>query len=350
MSMRNETRVKFDEYVARQAELNGVHVDHVSKNFNLAPSVEQTLEDKTQQSSDLLQKINIVGVPEQSGQKIGLGVSGPVSSVNTSTTDRGEPRAAHTLDNDDYQCGQINTDTFISYPQLDMWAKFPDFQQRISNQIIKRRALDLIMIGFNGTSRAAKSDINANPLLQDCGVGWLQKYRTLAPQRVMKNVTITSRDDENKVIAKGTYGNADSLVYDATSSLLDEWYKSSPDLVVICGRQFVVDRSFPILNAVSTNNPNSEALAGQLIVSRNAIGGLPTYIAPFFPDGTMLITSWQNLSIYWQEGKHRRMVREEPEYNRIATYESSNDDFVIEDYGFGCLIEGITAAEPAPAP
>ena len=38
------------------------------------------------------------------------------------------------------------------------------------------------------------------------------------------------------------------------------------------------------------------------------------------------------------------MIREEPEYNRIATYSSSNDAYVIEDYGFGCLIEGITWA------
>jgi hypothetical protein len=30
----------------------------------------------------------------------------------------------------------VNADTFASYAQLDAWAKFPDFQQRLSNQII----------------------------------------------------------------------------------------------------------------------------------------------------------------------------------------------------------------------
>ncbi|QBH97356.1 phage major capsid protein, P2 family [Limnobaculum zhutongyuii] len=342
--MRNETRVLFDGYMARQAELNGVSVDHVTKNFNLAPSVEQTLEDKTQQSSEMLQKINIVGVPEQSGQKLGLGISGPVSSTNTSNTDPRQPRSIHTLDDDQYSCGQINTDTYISYAQLDMWAKFPDFQQRIANQIIQRRALDRIMIGFNGTSRAPKSDLATNQLLQDVGVGWLQKYRENAAQRVMKNVTVTSRDDGNKVIAKGMYGNLDALVFDAVNSLLEEWYKSSTELVVVCGRQVTVSRNYPLINAVSSTNPNSEAIAGQLIATQNKIGNLPSYIAPNFPNGAMLITPMKNLSIYWQEGKHRRMVREEPELNRVATYESSNDDYVVEDYGFGCLIEGITAA------
>jgi P2 family phage major capsid protein len=244
----------------------------------------------------------------------------------------------------------VNADTFASYAQLDAWAKFPDFQQRLSNQIIQRIALDRIMIGFNGTSYADKSDRNANPLLQDCGIGWLQQYRANAPQRVMKDITVTSRDDSNQVIAKGDYGNYDSLVYDAVNSLMDEWYKDSPNLVVITGRNLTVSRSFPIINAVSTNNPNSEALAGQLIASRKTIGNLPSFIAPFFPDGSMFITSWENLSIYWQEGAHRRRIVEEPEYNRVSTYSSSNDAYVVEDYGFGCLIEGITAAEPAPAP
>ncbi|WP_350238909.1 phage major capsid protein, P2 family [Pectobacterium colocasium] len=347
--MQNETRVLFDAYIARQAELNGIQPAHVTTQFSVAPSVQQKLEDKIQQSSELLQKINITGVSEQEGQKLGLGISGPVSSSSTSSTERREPKSVHALDDDKYRCEQTNTDTFISYPQLDVWAKFPDFQQRISNQIIKRKALDRIMIGFNGTSRASKSDLANNPLLQDVNIGWLEKYRLHASQRVMKNITVTSRDDENKVIAKGDYGNLDAVVYDATNSLLDEWFKSSQDLVVICGRQIMVSKEYPLINAINTTNPNSEALAGQLLVSRKAIGNLPTFIAPFFPDGTMFITPFSNLSIYFQDGKQRRAVRDEMEFNRVATYESSNDAYVIEDYGTGCLIEGITFAAAAPA-
>ena len=49
-------------------------------------------------------------------------------------------------------------------------------------------------------------------------------------------------------------------------------------------------------------------------------------------------------------GRCRRRIVEEPEYNRVSTYSSSNDAYVVEEYGFGCSDEGITAAEPAPAP
>ncbi|MGX9243399.1 phage major capsid protein, P2 family [Pantoea dispersa] len=345
--MKLETRKLWDGYSQRQAELNGVPIHHVNTHFAIAPSVSQTLEDKVQQSSEFLKQIGIYPVSEQEGEKLGLGVGGPVASTNAGSTTRRDPRSSLTLDGDKFRCEQTNFDTFISYAQLDMWAKFPDFQQRITNQLVNRRALDRIMVGFNGTSHADKSDLTANPLLQDVNIGWLQKYRTNAPQRVMSGVTLTSRDESNKVIAKGDYSNLDALVYDATGSLLDEWYKTAPDLVVITGRNIVTAREYPLINGISDNNPNSEALAGQLIVSRKSINNLPTLIAPFFPEHAMLVTSLRNLSIYWQEGKQRRMLKEEPEYNRISTYESSNDAYVIEDYGYGCLIENITWAEAA---
>ncbi|MFP1869258.1 phage major capsid protein, P2 family [Lonsdalea quercina] len=345
--MKVDTRKLWDGYSQRQAELNGVPVHHVSKHFAITPSISQKLEDKVQQSSELLKQVNVFPVSEQEGEKLGLGIGGPVASANAGSTDRRDPRSAHSLDSDKYRCEQTNFDTYISYAQLDMWAKFPDFQQRITNQLIQRRALDRIMIGFNGASRADKSNPAENPMLQDVNIGWLQKYRTHAPQRVMSDVTLTSRDESNKIIAKGHYGNLDALVYDATSSLLDEWYKTAPDLVVVTGRNIMTARDYPLINGISDNNPNSEALAGQLVVSRKTINNLPTLIAPYFPESAILVTSLRNLSIYWQEDKQRRMLKEEPEYNRVATYESSNDAFVIEDYGYGCLIENISWAKAA---
>ncbi|SLM62830.1 MULTISPECIES: phage major capsid protein, P2 family [Dickeya] len=342
--MKNETRVLWDGYVRRQAELNGVNEAHVAAQFSVAPSVQQTMENKIQASDELLKKINIMPVSEMEGEKLGLGISGPVASSNSSSTERREPRSVHTLDSGKYRCEQTNSDTFITYSQLDSWAKFKDFQARISQQVIRRKALDRIMIGFNGTSRAAKSDLTQNPLLQDVNIGWLQQYRNNAPARVLKNVTLTHRDDENKVVAKGMYGNYDALVFDAVNSLLDEWFRESPDLAVITGRQLLTSRDFPILNAISTTNPNSEAMAGQLIVSRKSIANLPTFIAPYFPAGSILVTPFSNLSIYYQEGAQRRSVKDESEYNRVATYESTNDAYAVEDYGAGCLIEGITFA------
>ncbi|MGL5948160.1 MAG: P2 family phage major capsid protein [Aeromonas sp.] len=163
----------------------------------------------------------------------------------------------------------------------------------------------------------------------------------------MSDVTITQRDENNAVVATGDYGNFDALVFDAKRSLLDTWHVGHPDLVCIVGSSLLSKATFPILNAMSQANPNSELLAGRLIAQQNKLGGMPTVVAPFFPDGTIWITTMKNISMYWQRGKYRRAVEEESKYNRIATYASSNEGYEIEDYGLSCLIEGITFAEPA---
>ncbi|WP_145521703.1 phage major capsid protein, P2 family [Yersinia aldovae] len=345
--MRNETRDKWDEYLSAQARLNSLPLDRVTKQFTVAPVVAQTLENKIQEASDLLKRINVHVVPEQEGQRVGIGVSGPIANRNTSNTVRREPNSPETIeDNGTYRCEQTNSDTYISYARLDAWAGKRDFKNRVTNQIILRRALDRIMVGFNGTSVAAKSDFATNPLLQDVNIGWLQKYRQFAPQRVMGDVAVSTRDEENKLITKGAYGNLDALAFDAVNSLIDPWYQDDTGLIVICGRKLLADKYFPVLNTVSGSNPNTEALAGQMLVSQKQIGGMQTYRAPYFPANAMMITTFENLSIYVQEGTHRRTIKEEPEFNRVTTYESDNEAFCIEDYGLGCLIEGIKAGEP----
>ena len=61
--MRNETKQKFNAYVARVAELNGVTSNDVAETFNVTPSVEQKLIEKVMLSSNFLQWINVVRDP-----------------------------------------------------------------------------------------------------------------------------------------------------------------------------------------------------------------------------------------------------------------------------------------------
>ena len=49
--MRKETRFKFNQYLSRIAELNGIATSDLDKKFTVEPSVTQTLFDKIQQSS-----------------------------------------------------------------------------------------------------------------------------------------------------------------------------------------------------------------------------------------------------------------------------------------------------------
>ncbi|QUG76365.1 phage major capsid protein, P2 family [Erwinia sp. E602] len=345
--MENTTRQLFDQYIARQAQLNGVSPAAIAAKFAVDPTVQQRLEAAAQESDTLLSKINVFGVTQQIGQKVLIGSKGPMAGVNNSHTTRRNPGENQQLEPYNYTCRKVNYDYGISYEQMDAWAHQPNFQPLISAAMARQMSLDRIMIGFNGTSYADPSNRVANPLLQDCGIGWLQKIRDEAPHRVISGVTVTSRDEDNKVIAKGTYGNLGAAVYDAKNSLMDEWHKRNPDNVVIIAGDLLTTSNFPAINAMSQTNPNTEMLAGQLIVAQERVGNMPTFIAPYFPVNGVLITPFKNLSMYYQRGGLRRTIIEEPQYNRIATYQSSNDDFVIEDYGNVAFIDGITFAEAA---
>lgn len=339
--MRKQTRFKFNAFLSRVAELNGVDTGDLNKKFSVEPSVTQTIMTRVQESSAFLSRINIVPVAEMKADKVGLGVNGTIASTtDTAGGDERETADFASLDTDGYFCQQVNYDFHIRYNTLDLWARYQDFQARLRDAIIKRQALDRITIGFNGTHRAKTSNRLKNPMLQDIAVGWLQKYRENSPARVMNKVTGKGGDiisDKIRVGAGGDYINLDALVMDATC-LLAEWYQEDPELVVICGRQLLADKYFPLVNQ---EQPNSEALAADLIISQKRIGNLPAVRVPFFPPNALMVTRLDNLSIYWQEGTHRRHLEENPKRDRVENYESINEDYVIEDYACGAVVENV---------
>lgn len=345
--MKKETRFKFNAYLTQVAKLNGIDVGDVYNKFSVEPSITQTLMNTVQETSDFLTRINMVPVDELKGEKVGVGVNGSIAS--TTDTDGGKERQTAdftALESKGYECQQMNFDFHLRYKQLDLWARYQDFQLRIRNAIVKRQALDFIMAGFNGVERAPTSDRIKSPLLQDIAVGWLQKYRDEAPARVMNKIT----DEEGKVISNtirigkgGDYANLDALVMDATNSLIAPWHQESPDLVVICGRKLLADKYFPIVNQ---EQANTEAMAADVIVSQKRIGNLPAVRVPFFPANAIMVTSLENLSIYFMDESHRRHMEENAKRDRVENYESMNIDYVVEDYALGCLIENIELLAP----
>lgn len=334
--MRNETRILFNQYATRVAQLSGV--DSASVSFSVAPSVQQTLESEIQNSSAFLSKINIVGVVEQTGDKIKLGIVSTIAGrTDTNTTDR-DPADPSDLSDNTYTCRQTNFDTSLKYSKLDAWAKFPNFQTMIRDEVLTQQGLDRIMIGFNGTSAAATTDRVANPLLQDVNIGWLQKIRTDAPTHWMFEVVAASGKVE--VGVGKDYENLDALVLDGLE-LLDLPLRDNTKLVAICGRSLLHDKYFKRVNQQQTAE---NELASDIIMSQKTLGGLPAVRVPFFPDNTVLITTLDNLSIYYQDGKRRRQLIDNPKRDRIENYESSNEDYVVESYRGVALIENIVVS------
>ncbi|WP_111895933.1 phage major capsid protein, P2 family [Acinetobacter sp. MB5] len=331
--MRTLTRQKYNKVMGELAKLNGV--SSVEVKFTVSPTVQQKLEDKIQESSEFLKRINIILVEEQSSSSVGLGITRPVAS--RTNTDSKERQATDPTGMDErvYFCRKTDFDTAIKYQKLDQWAKFKDFYARFRGQIVKRQALDRIMIGFNGTSFASNTDIVANPLLQDVNKGWLQKMREENQARVLSS---GAASDKITIGANGDFENLDALVMSLTDEMIDEVHQDNPDLVVICNRKLQADKYFPLVNK---NQDNSEKLAADIIISQKRMGNLPVYAVPFFPQDALLVTTFDNLSIYVQEGARRRTVIDNPKRDQIENYESSNEDYYVEDLGLAAMAEKI---------
>lgn len=331
--MRNDTRIHFNQFAAQVAKLNGI--EDATHKFAVEPSVQQRLEKRIQESSDFLNRINMIGVDELKGEKLALGVSGPIAArTDTSKQDRAT-RDMSTLDANGYECRMTEFDTHLGYGKLDAWAKFPNFQALVRDAIVRQQALDRIMIGFNGTRAAAQTDAATNPMLQDVNIGWLEQYRLKAKSRVM---SAGATPGVIKVGNGGDYANLDAVVYDAVNELIDPWFRNATDLVAIVGRKLMADKYFPLINQ---NQAPTEQQAMDVLIGQKRIGGQQGLQVPYFPDDAVFITTLDNLSIYWQTGARRRYVTENPRRNRVENFESSNDAYVVEDFGAGCLIENI---------
>lgn len=339
--MRTETFNQFSLYLSDVARLNGVSVEQVKSDFSVEPSIQQRLESKMQESSEFLKSINLYPVKDQVGETLGMGVSGPIAG--TTDTDKQERQTSDIsqLEANGYFCQQINYDSHIKYAKLDAWTRFPDFTTRLNAAIVQRMALDRIMMGFNGIARVKTSDKTKNPLLQDVAKGWLQKIRENAPKRWVK--------EGKKVPGKiqigedGDFKTLDALVLSASRTFLDPWFRNDTQLVAITGSNLVSDKLFPLVNRIQP--PTEQRAAMDMIISQVRLGPMQAVQVPYFPENAVLITRLDNLSVYSQEGSLRRSVKDNSARDRIETFQSSNDDFVIEDYGCVALIENIENLE-----
>lgn len=335
--MRQFTRTKYAAFIDQIAKLNSIDSSIVgTTKFTVEPSIAQKIEVKLRESHAFLNNISYQYPIEQMGDKLGMvSTRGISSTTDTSGEGRRKTKSLVGLDSVGYHCQKIDTDTHIKYALLDAWAKFPNFQQMIQQVILKQQGLDRLMIGFNGTSRADDSDIAANPMMEDVAVGWLQKVRANKPENVI---------EAPKIGTGGDYNNIDAAVTDMLFELIAEWHREAAGMVVICGSRLLSDKYLALTN--TTDAPTERNALESLLVNKS-LGAKPTITVPYFPADAFAITSLDNLSIYVQDGSRRRHIKDNPEADQVQDFQSSNVDYVVEDYDKICLVEGVLVPDGA---
>ncbi|PAT63160.1 P2 family phage major capsid protein [Psychrobacter sp. JB193] len=323
-----QTALQLEQYKQQVARVNGAQ--NFNAAFNVAPSIEQKLIVAYRQVTDFLSKINIQGVKNAHGQKLGLG--GNKTAASTTDT-RSQPRRPSDIFNleaiDDYLCTKTNSDIAYDYEVIDNWGYLPDFQQKLAAIAVAIVAEDMQRIGFNGTHRAKTSNKDLYPLLNDVNIGWLEKIRAYNPERHIDGITIGAGKE---------FKNMDALVEMAKNELIAEQHRKAKGLTAITSSELVSDKYVGLLNQ---NHSPMEQIAANALYQKQQLGSLPVDTPAFFVPNGLLITTHDNLSIYRLRGSQRRHIIDEPNWDRTTDYQSVNECYVVEDYSKTVLIENI---------
>ncbi|PZW49713.1 phage major capsid protein, P2 family [Pseudomonas sp. URMO17WK12:I2] len=331
-----------EQYAQLQADMaESYGVEDASRQFTVEPTIAQDLNDAITARADFLERINVVPVSEIKGEKVFIGVNGPVTGrTDVKTKDR-VARDVSALDSTKYELQDTHSDVGLPYAKIDAWAKFPDFADRYSAAVQKRLAQDRIIIGFHGTHAADDTDPVAYPKLQDVNKGWLQQAREQIPAQVLREGKVAGKVTMGK---GGDYANLDALVHD-TKQMVDEKLRDDGDLITIIGSDLLAADKAKLYTTQAGKPTEKERIENAQVIS--TYGGLPAFTVPNFPVNAVLVSSWDNLSIYFQDTSWRKQTIDNPRRSRVEDFNSRNEGYVIEQLEKFALTENVEILEDA---
>ncbi len=331
--MERNTEVKLSAYIKKVGEQNDVA--DATQMFNVTPNGAQKIIAAIRESNWFLGRINIVPVKSQSGESIGLGVTGMIAS-RTDTSGDGErkPKDHSSLGAMPYNCVQTNFDTAVRYAKLDAWAHHKNFSALLSKSNREQIDANKVTIGWFGESAATDTDPQANPNGEDVNKGWYQAMRDKNAERL---ITEGGTAGEIRIGEGGDFTNLDLAVLN-TKNLLHPAVENDSNLIAIIGSDLLAYDKAKFYEAHG-NTPSEKSKVEDMQVI-GTYGGLPAVKVPGFPSTGIMVTSYDNLSIYIQTDSIRRSVgKKNDAKDQIENFESMNMAYVIEELGKAAAIE-----------
>ncbi|MDC0611903.1 phage major capsid protein, P2 family [Vibrio sp.] len=290
------------EYINAVAE--SANAQTGSKMFAITPVMETKLQQAIMQSDAFIGMISLQLRSQIKGQVIDVGGDGLATGR---AADGSRFYASVNQDGNDYELVKTDSGAKITWEMMTQWANSgskDEWLKMMKASISRRFALDMLRVGFNGTSIAAVTDPAANPLGQDVNKGWLTIVKAKKAAQVLASATL----DSTGGVAE-SYKNLDSLVQDLINTTIAPEHREDPDLVVLVGHDLVASEQHRLLEAatVPTEHKAAQSLA-------KTIAGRKAYTPPFFKADQIWVTTTKNLQILTQEGTQwRRSVNDEEE-------------------------------------
>ena len=304
--------------------------------FNLTPPMETKLRQAIMQSDSFLGMISLLPVQQIKGQVVDVGDDG----LSTGRSDTGRFSVEVGQSGNTYELTKTDSGAHIMWETMTQWANSGsknEWLTMMKNAISRRFALDMLRIGFNGTSIAAKTDPVANPLGQDVNKGWLKIVKEKAAAQVL-----ASADLDPTGATQDSYKNLDSLVQDLINTTIAPEHRQDPDLVVLVGSDLVAAEQHRLLEAA--DSPTEHKAAQSLA---KTIAGKKAYTPPFFPANQIWVTNTKNLQILTQEGTQWRKQKNDEDELRFKQNHIRMEGYAVGNLKKFAAIESVTVVEPA---
>ncbi len=329
---------KLNAFVLASAQAYGVKPENIRAGFTVDPLKEQMIIGKIKESAQFLNMITMKMVDNQMGQVLTIDqVKSLASKTDTSVAGKvREPRAVGDSSGNEYRCHQVDSDWGISFAHINEWAHEPRFNLILAAVIRERQSLDLIKVGWNGTSDAPTSD-KSDDTLSDVGIGWPKLIKDNNPAHYLDSEEITVTDKMN----------LDVIALEAKHAL-PKVHRNNSKLVLIAGSDLTANEKEKFY-AKNGRTP-TEKQKIEMKQTIGTFGGMSTYDVPEFPAKALMVTTFANLQIIIQKGTSFNRMVNRIEKNQMEYFLNRNMDYAIGDYDLSIFIpDDKIILEPAPA-
>ncbi|NOI31888.1 P2 family phage major capsid protein [Vibrio coralliilyticus] len=325
------TRNKFNAYKDEKQKKYNTH--DKDGTFNVDESLATQEVDSIRQTDEFLSRINLVTVPQLTGESIGLG-SGKLIAARVDTLRGGtrKPRKIKPEASMNYECQQVNFDSAISFETMDAYAHQEDFYECLEREIRKHSNLDLIRVGFFGKEAADNSDAAQYPNGEDVSKGWIQALRDNREASILG-----SPDQDIQIGEGGQYASVNEAVC-AVKDKIAARHRDVNDLIVLLGSDLVAyDRASFYQKQIDPKQPVHQIELRQI---KESYGAMPAFMPSCFPARGIMVTSFDNLSIYFLEYAFRRSFgKRNDSLNVLENLESASLAYIIEQLDKAAAIE-----------
>ncbi len=298
MQLNQIARNNLNQYSQNLAKAFGV--TSVKELFSITGPKETQLRKALMDAVAFLSLITVVDVDQISGQVVEIGALG----LHSGRKKGGRFNKEASPDGFEYKLVETDSNCSITWDVLSVWANSGsngEFMKLLNESANQAFALDMIRVGFNGTSIAETTDPVANPNGEDVNKGWQQIVLEEASDQ------ICAVDVYLDAAGGGHYKTLDAMASDLINNYIPAQFRNHPALRVIVGSDLIAEESARIYDKADT--PSEKKEAQHLPFS---IAGRPAIVPPFFPGMRMTVTIPKNLHIYTQKNtRHRKAKHEE---------------------------------------